>query len=67
MLEHAPGQTTPGRAAAADGSRVTRHQLSTSGYRRFGDDNLEWLGVPRCLRDTGMPIARDTQNVQPGA
>ena len=28
-----------------------------SGHRRFGDDDLEWLGVLRCLRDTGMPIA----------
>jgi DNA-binding transcriptional MerR regulator len=27
-----------------------------SGHRRFHDD-LEWLGVLRCLRDTGMPIA----------
>jgi len=29
-----------------------------SGHRRFGDDDLEWLSVLRCLRDTGMPIAR---------
>jgi DNA-binding transcriptional MerR regulator len=29
-----------------------------SGHRRFGDDDLEWLGVLRCLRDTGMPISR---------
>ena len=29
-----------------------------SGHRRFDDDDLEWLGVLRCLRDTGMPIAR---------
>jgi DNA-binding transcriptional MerR regulator len=29
-----------------------------SGHRRFGEDDLEWLGVLRCLRDTGMPIAR---------
>ncbi len=28
-----------------------------SGHRRFRDDDLEWLGVLRCLRDTGMPIA----------
>jgi DNA-binding transcriptional MerR regulator len=28
-----------------------------SGHRRFDDDDLEWLGVLRCLRDTGMPIA----------
>lgn len=29
-----------------------------SGHRRFRDDDLEWLGVLRCLRDTGMPLAQ---------
>jgi DNA-binding transcriptional MerR regulator len=29
-----------------------------SGHRRFHGDDLEWLGVLRCLRDTGMPIAQ---------
>ena len=29
-----------------------------SGHRRFRNDDLEWLGVLRCLRDTGMPIAQ---------
>jgi DNA-binding transcriptional MerR regulator len=29
-----------------------------AGHRRFRDDDLEWLGVLRCLRDTGMPIAQ---------
>jgi DNA-binding transcriptional MerR regulator len=29
-----------------------------SGHRRFNDDDLEWLGVLRCLRETGMPIAQ---------
>ena len=28
-----------------------------SGHRRFREEDLEWLGVLRCLRDTGMPIA----------
>ena len=28
------------------------------GRRRFDDGDLEWLGVLRCLRDTGMPIAQ---------
>jgi DNA-binding transcriptional MerR regulator len=31
---------------------------SPSGHRRFRDDDLEWLGILRCLRDTGMPIAQ---------
>jgi DNA-binding transcriptional MerR regulator len=29
-----------------------------SGHRRFHGDDLEWLGILRCLRDTGMPIAQ---------
>jgi DNA-binding transcriptional MerR regulator len=24
----------------------------------FDDDDIAWLGILRCLRDTGMPIAR---------
>ena len=34
-----------------------------SGHRRFGEDDLEWLEVLRCLRDTGMPIAQTRQHV----
>ncbi|WP_371476740.1 MerR family transcriptional regulator [Kitasatospora sp. NBC_00315] len=34
--------------------RITR---STGGRRQFNEDHVEWLGVLRCLRDTGMPIA----------
>jgi DNA-binding transcriptional MerR regulator len=29
-----------------------------SGHRRFRGEDLEWLEVLRCLRDTGMPIAQ---------
>lgn len=30
----------------------------TSGGRRmFTDNDISWLGILRCLRDTGMPIA----------
>ncbi|GAA4873667.1 MerR family transcriptional regulator [Kitasatospora terrestris] len=32
-------------------------ERSASGHRRFTPADLEWLGVLRCLRDTGMPIA----------
>ena len=28
------------------------------GQRVFDDDDISWLGILRCLRDTGMPIAR---------
>ena len=32
-------------------------ERTPSNQRVFTDENLEWLGVLRCLRDTGMPIA----------
>jgi DNA-binding transcriptional MerR regulator len=34
------------------------------GQRAFTDDDVEWLGTLRCLRDTGMPIARMHQYAQ---
>lgn len=33
-------------------------ERAPSGHRRFRDNDLEWLGILRCLRDTGMPIAQ---------
>ncbi len=30
---------------------------TAGGRRAFTDDDLDWLAVLRCLRDTGMPIA----------
>jgi DNA-binding transcriptional MerR regulator len=30
---------------------------NASGRRVFSDDDLQWLGMLRCLRGTGMPIA----------
>ena len=30
---------------------------TSGGQRVFTEDDLDWLGVLRCLRDTGMPIA----------
>lgn len=29
----------------------------SGGRRRYSEDDLAWLGLFRCLRDTGMPIA----------
>jgi DNA-binding transcriptional MerR regulator len=28
------------------------------GQRIFDDEDISWLGILRCLRDTGMPIAQ---------
>ena len=32
-------------------------ERTPSNQRVFTDEDLDWLGVLRCLRDTGMPIA----------
>jgi DNA-binding transcriptional MerR regulator len=31
---------------------------AVGGHRRYTQDDVEWLDVLRCLRGTGMPIAR---------
>ena len=31
---------------------------TAGGQRIFDDDDVAWLGILRCLRDTGMPIAQ---------
>jgi DNA-binding transcriptional MerR regulator len=36
---------------------LNRIERTASGHRRFDQGDLEWLGVLRCLRDTGMPLA----------
>jgi DNA-binding transcriptional MerR regulator len=30
---------------------------NAAGQRRFTEEDIGWLGMLRCLRDTGMPIA----------
>jgi DNA-binding transcriptional MerR regulator len=64
------GTLTPGEVAARSGfsldtlryyeriGLLDRPERSPSGHRRFGEEDLEWLEVLRCLRDTGMPIAQ---------
>jgi DNA-binding transcriptional MerR regulator len=34
---------------------------AAGGHRRYTADDLEWLDILRCLRATGMPIARMKQ------
>jgi len=60
-----PGQTAQRSGFSLDTLRyyeriglLDRVERTSSGHRRFGEDDLEWLEVLRCLRDTGMPIAR---------
>jgi DNA-binding transcriptional MerR regulator len=64
------GTFTPGEAAERSGFTIDTLRYyeriglidgigrAPGGQRRFRDDDLEWLGVLRCLRETGMPIAR---------
>jgi MerR family transcriptional regulator, aldehyde-responsive regulator len=32
-------------------------QRNKYGNRLFGDEDIEWIGLICCLRDTGMPVA----------
>jgi DNA-binding transcriptional MerR regulator len=32
-------------------------ERSTTGHRCFSEGDIEWLGMLKCLRDTGMPVA----------
>ncbi|MCX5215221.1 MerR family transcriptional regulator [Kitasatospora sp. NBC_00240] len=36
---------------------LDRIDRTVGGRRQFNESHLDWLGVLRCLRDTGMPIA----------
>jgi len=64
------GTLSPGQAAEQSGFSLDTLRYyerigllddigrAPSGHRRFREEDLEWLGVLRCLRDTGMPIAQ---------
>ena len=60
-----PGQTAQRSGFSLDTLRYYERiglldhvERTSSGHRRFDEDDLEWLEVLRCLRDTGMPIAQ---------
>ncbi len=70
MIPDMSGTFSPGQAAEQSGFSIDTLRYyerigllddidrSSTGHRRFDDDDLEWLAVLRCLRDTGMPIAQ---------
>ena len=70
MLCHMTGTLSPGQTAERSGfsldtlryyeriGLLDHVERTPSGHRRFGEDDLGWLEVLRCLRDTGMPIAQ---------
>jgi DNA-binding transcriptional MerR regulator len=64
MATYTPAQTVERSGFSIETLRYYEHigllgrvQRNASGHRVFSDGDLEWLGVLRCLRDTGMPIA----------
>lgn len=65
MQHYSPGQVADKTGFSLDTLRYYERigllddVARTSGGRRvFTDDDLGWLEILRCLRDTGMPIAR---------
>jgi DNA-binding transcriptional MerR regulator len=64
-MAYSPGEVAEKTGFSIDTLRyyerigLLSHIGRTAGGRRaFTDDDIEWLGTLRCLRDTGMPIAR---------
>ncbi len=64
MSFYSPGQTAEKSGFSLDTLRyyekiglLVEIDRTAAGRRRFTDDDLAWLGMLRCLRETGMPIA----------
>jgi DNA-binding transcriptional MerR regulator len=64
-MTYSPGEAAEKTGFSIDTLRyyerigLLSHIGRTAGGRRaFTDNDIEWLGTLRCLRDTGMPIAR---------
>ncbi|MCO5973995.1 MULTISPECIES: MerR family transcriptional regulator [Actinoallomurus] len=64
MTFYSPAQTAEKTGFSIDTLRyyekiglLDRIDRTAAGRRRFSSDDLGFLGVLRCLRDTGMPIA----------
>jgi DNA-binding transcriptional MerR regulator len=67
-MHYSPGEVAEKTGFSIDTLRyyerigLLAHIDRTAGGRRaFTDHDVEWLGTLRCLRDTGMPIARMRQ------
>lgn len=63
-VTYTPGQVAERTGFSLDTLRyyeriglLERVARNAAGQRRFTDDDLGWLDLIRCLRDTGMPIA----------
>ncbi|WP_229811351.1 MerR family transcriptional regulator [Streptosporangium pseudovulgare] len=64
MSVYTPGQVVEETGFSLDTLRyyeriglLSSIRRNAAGQRRFSDEDIGWLGMVRCLRDTGMPIA----------
>lgn len=64
MVVYTPGQVVEATGFSLDTLRYYERigllepiSRNAAGQRRFTEDDLSWLSMVRCLRDTGMPIA----------
>ena len=65
MSRHTPGEVADKTGFSLDTLRYYEKigllegvARTSGGQRVFTDDDVSWLGILRCLRDTGMPIAQ---------
>ncbi|MEV4636768.1 MerR family transcriptional regulator [Actinoplanes sp. NPDC049548] len=65
MPTYTPGETAEKTGFSLDTLRYYERigllagiARTAGGQRVFDDDDVAWLGILRCLRDTGMPIAQ---------
>ena len=65
MTTYTPGQAAEKTGFSLDTLRYYERSglldgvaRTAGGRRRYGEDDLGWIEMLRCLRDTGMPIAR---------
>ncbi|MBX6384403.1 MAG: MerR family transcriptional regulator [Microbispora sp.] len=64
MAVYTPGQVVEETGFSLDTLRYYERigllepiSRNAAGQRRFTEEDVSWLGMVRCLRDTGMPIA----------
>lgn len=65
MATYSPGQTAQKSGFSLETLRYYERigllddvARAPGGQRVFSEDDVAWLAILRCLRDTGMPIAR---------
>lgn len=65
MRTYTPGQVVEKTGFSLDTLRYYERiglldgvERTPGGRRQYGDDDIGWLEILRCLRQTGMPIAR---------